>query len=199
MDGFFTNYDFCTTRNDTIQQACLQMHVSTHCGLCRVSWSLSLGAGCGLDVWRVCCVSDRREASVWATSIRLLWEVLASSISSRRSYSSTTFFLFMLDRCSMPLLLWTTREENSKTRRANWQMRGKFLWDYKQSAVVPEVSNVWEQHQQMGEPDGLLLRGQARPGDAPNQSVSYRVQKPQNLPTTLHIFRSLWQAWTVIC
>lgn len=177
----------------------IMMNLSTHCGLCRVSWSLSLGADSGLDVWRVCCKSDWREASVWATSIRLLWEVLASSISSRRSYSSTTFFLFMLDRCSMPLLLWTAREANSKTRRANWQMTGKFLWDYKQSAVVPEVPNVWEQHQQMGEPDGLLLRGQARSGDAPNQSVSYRVQQLQNLPATLHIFRSLWQAWTVIC
>lgn len=39
----------------------------------------------------------------------LLLDMLASNISRRRLYTSTTFFLFMVDRWSMPLLLWGGR------------------------------------------------------------------------------------------
>lgn len=41
----------------------------------------------------------------WIPDRRLLWVIFASSISSSRSYNRTTFFLFMLERCSIPLLL----------------------------------------------------------------------------------------------
>lgn len=143
VDGLFTNYDFCITKNDTIQH----LPVSTHCGLCRVSWSLSLGAGCGLDVWRisgVCCVSGRREVSVSVIeSIRLLWDVLASSISSRRSYSSTTFFRFMLDRCSIPLLLYGRQEKRTVDHYLHDQEEQSDRWEGGICEITTVCSGTW--------------------------------------------------------
>lgn len=60
--------------------------------------------GCGYWCWSEN-VQEFGEDDGWL----LLLDMLASNISRRRLYTSTTFFLFMVDRWSMPLLLWGGR------------------------------------------------------------------------------------------
>lgn len=84
-------------------------------GCTAVVWSVpgcGWAGGCGYWCWSKY-ESELGEDDGWLLP---LLDVLASSISRRRSYTSTTFFLFMVDRWSMPLLL-------QRERVAQWEVR----------------------------------------------------------------------------
>lgn len=55
----------------------------------------------------------------------------------------------------------------------------------------PEMPDVREQHEQVGEPRVLLAEGEAGFGDGPHQSVRHRVQKMQQLGATLQLLAAV--------
>lgn len=65
--------------------------------------------GCGYWCWSEY-VSEVGEDDGWLLPL----DMLESNISRRRLYTSTTFFLFMVDRWSMPLLL----QRDGESRKA---------------------------------------------------------------------------------
>lgn len=90
--------------------------------------------GCGYWCWSEY-ESELGEDDGWLLP---LLDVLASSISRRRSYTSTTFFLFMVDRWSMPLLLQREREWRSE--------KSQMKMTHSMTAVVVAVATFsWQQ------------------------------------------------------
>ena len=92
----------------------------------------------GGAVYCCCCseeVSELGEDDDWLLPL----DMLASNISSRRSYTSTAFFLFMLERWSMPLLLQRKRREAHVT---HWHQQKVVVVDY--CFVASFRNSTWE-------------------------------------------------------
>ncbi len=64
---------------------------------------------------------------------------------------------------------------------------------------LPDMTDVWEQHEQVGEAGVLLAEGEAGFGDGPHQSVRYSVQKTQQLGAALQLLAALWGAEAHVC
>lgn len=56
---------------------------------------------------------------------------------------------------------------------------------------IPDMANVGEQHEQVGEAGVLLAEGEASLGDGPHQRVRYSIQQIQQLGATLQLITAL--------
>ncbi len=147
MGGCFTKYDFCITKNGTIQHECACMDTLT----VDCAGSLSAQAAvwmCGGSLWSVVC----------PTGERLLCDPPASGCSGMCWHPAS----LAEDHIAAPRFFssWLTDARclccygRKKGTVSQWKLKHKMLWksitqslsDHNQSAVVPEVSNMWEQH-----------------------------------------------------
>lgn len=67
------------------------------------------------------------------------------------------------------------------------------------SAAVPDVANVGQQHGEVSQAQRLLLGRQAQLGNGPDQSIDHRVEQTQQLVPALQLLGRLWRACTQIC
>lgn len=95
-----------------------------------------LRSGCVEDLWDLLCVRPERGFCVCHREHpAALRRVGVQHLQQKIVQQHHVFSLHARQMLDSFVAIWTTREENSRSlsawsRRAKWQMRGKFLWDY---------------------------------------------------------------------
>ncbi len=152
VGGCLTKYDFCFTKNGTIQHECVCMDTLTVGCAGSPGCSLSVQAAvwmCGGPLWSVVCPTGERVLCEPPASgcSGMCWH--PASLAEDHIAAPRFFSSWLTDaRC---LCCYGRQKKGTVSQ---WKLKHKMLGVYNtapvrswtQSAVVPEVSNMWEQH-----------------------------------------------------
>lgn len=113
------------------------VHVYTHCGLCRFSWSLFLGAGCGLDVWRIAgfCVCRQHPAALGRVGIQHLQQKIVQQ--------HHVFSLHARQMLDSFVAIWTTRKEKRQSLYLHDQEEQSDRWEGSFCEITTVCSGTW--------------------------------------------------------